>query len=1028
MVLHNAEYNTLTVQLHQAGNVQSAVPITFEDPLSPADRSDLRWYLEDYPRFPFGIYPARARRIEAKMVEWGGAMFDRLFGVSQSESRGKKGHDFYTIVRDKGLKNYDFEVHYQSAEVRNFPWELLYDTESQFYLVHQFAAFARCQESSAVTTIEPHAASEQLCLLLVIARPHGARDVPYRTIARPVMTLCSQSQLRDRIRVEVLRPPTFVHFKEAVTRTRMDGSPFFDVVHFDGHGEFDYGLALDGEADSFNLFKGSHGKLLFETEGGSEDWIEADELRKVLGQHRIPLMVLNACRSGMEALEDPRIQRPLQVFTAVQEGVNVEERRERLAEQNKTIASVVSTLLDAGAHGVVGMSYVVHAQAAAIFMRGFYEQLLKGGSAAEAVSAGRLALVGNPKRPTRFSDIELHDWVVPVYNQRAPVQLFVPPDPNADLEALFHLMLEGQNVSLPAEDSLPPRPQFDFLGRDVELLSVERALLRDGTAGVTLTGLGGTGKTALALGCARWLAMTHARQIEGGVFFHGFTTENERGQAIHPDLTFLICAIGRQRFGNDFLRLCDVAQRTLVIKLFQANPCLLILDNAEAVCGLGEQPALLSEVERDEFRVFLQQICPPQGATRLLMTSRREEAWLGLNTEALDISGLDEDAAAELAAAVLRHHMGEEALATKRADAIWLRDYDSLLTALGGHPLALQIIIPHLKDHSPADVLQSFESGASWLDRTLPRPATERERTLAGCLNYSFSTLPARARRLLPFLAYFRDWVDIKFLASISELNNVPERIRGVTAAEWQKVLQQGESTGLVMQWKDTSFFHLHPLLPWFLQASLAESDDTEILEAVFRHSHVWLATKIQQNLSQGGLAEAAVKHFALNRSTLLHALTVSRRVRNLAQVKALFVCVYELLKFSGQRAQAIRLLEELAQEWQPQNGLDPTLPEGKFWLDLQLKRANVLFEQRDFAGADQAYQGIITAVGESGFGAAEVFYQLGIMAQEQRHFERAKQCYQRSLAMKLHDGDEHSASLIYNQLLSPTAKNGIKS
>jgi hypothetical protein len=809
LVVHDAGQDTLTVQLQQGTHTQSAPPVPFVNPLGPSDRADLRWYLEDYLRFPVGIYPDRARGVEAKMAGWGGALFDRLFGNG-------KGRDLYTLVKNAQLRNYDFEVHYRTAHARNFPRELLYDTASQFYLVHQSASFTRCQESSAAGLVRPHAATEQLRVLLVIARPFGGRDVPYRTVARPVMELLHRPHLRSRIHVEVLRPPTFTRFVQAVGRTRPDGSRFFDVVHFDGHGGFGYDLAAGAAVDAFERYQGPHGNLLFETEEGGEHAVEAGELRRVLGQHQVPLVVLNACRSGMEALEDDKAQQLLQALAASQKDANPGELRARLGEQNQAIASVVSTLLDAGAHGAVGMGYVVYARAAALFMRGFYERLLAGGSAAEAVSAGRLALAGERKRPTRFGDFELQDWLVPVYNERVPVRLFAAPDPGADADTLFRQMLAGQDIEAPTPDPLPAAPPFGFLGRDAELLRIERALRRAGAAGVTLVGLGGAGKTALALACARWLAATHAPQTEGGVFFHAFADKDDQGRAIHPSLPLLIRTVGRQRFGQEFERLTGPQQRTVVGKLLREKPCLLVLDNAETVCGLGDQPALLSEAERTEFRTFLREVCPPQGATRLLLTSRREEPWLGLNTEALEVGGVDEEAADELALAVLRHRVGSEALDRKLADPEWQRGYGELLAALGGHPLAIQIILPHLKDRSPTEVLQSFAAGASCLDGRLPGGSSDRERTLAGCVNYSFSALPEQTRKLLPVLAYFRDWVDATLLAPLSSKEDAPEAIRGVTAEGWTQALQQAESTGLMRREGDTSLFRLHPLLPWF--------------------------------------------------------------------------------------------------------------------------------------------------------------------------------------------------------------------
>jgi hypothetical protein len=263
LVVHDPEWHELTVQLHQAGGLQAAQPVSFMNPLSPADRAELRWYLEDFLRFPVGIYPDRARRVEGRMPQWGGAMFDHLFGAG-------KARDFYTLLKNAGLKNFDFEVHHQGAEARNFPWELLFDTASKFYLVHRFASFMRHQVGAGATLVEPHPSGQQLRVLLVIARPFGGRDVPYRTVARPIMELLQQPRLRSRIYVEVLRPPTFARFVQAVERTREDGGPFFDVVHFDGHGGFGFESSAGSPAVAFDVYKGPHGKLLFETEAGRE--------------------------------------------------------------------------------------------------------------------------------------------------------------------------------------------------------------------------------------------------------------------------------------------------------------------------------------------------------------------------------------------------------------------------------------------------------------------------------------------------------------------------------------------------------------------------------------------------------------------------------------------------------------------------------------------------------------------------------------------------------------------------------------
>lgn len=463
VIVHDADHDTLSVELHQFGNVQAAPAVPFEDPLTPEDRAELRWYLEDYLSFPVGIYPERARRAEAKLGEWGGRMFDALFGSG-------RGRDYYVLVRNEGLEKTGFEVRYRQSRVGNVPWELLYDTEDGVFLVHQFASFSRHHHSSTGRLSEPRPAGGELNVLLVIARPYGQRDVPYRTVARPVMELLSRPRLRERIRVEVLRPPTFQRFQEELKRTRGDGRPFFDIVHFDGHGGFGISLEVAARLDVFDAYKGPHGKLLFENADGGEHRVEADELRQWLGRHKVPLIVLNACRSGMEALEDARVQQLVAALAQAQKGadLDVESLRRLLAGQNEEIQSVAGTLLNAGADGVVAMGYVVRARAAAIFIRHFYARLLAGGSAAEAVKAGRMALVEERARPTRFGDQDLQDWLIPVYHERLPVRVFEPPA-ESEADALFTKLTAGEaETSAPVEEALPAAPFHGFVGREVE--------------------------------------------------------------------------------------------------------------------------------------------------------------------------------------------------------------------------------------------------------------------------------------------------------------------------------------------------------------------------------------------------------------------------------------------------------------------------------------------------------------------------------------------------------------------------------
>lgn len=52
-------------------NPRSAPAITFTHPFDKQALADLRWYLEEYLRFPYGIYPDNAAKIEQKFQAWG---------------------------------------------------------------------------------------------------------------------------------------------------------------------------------------------------------------------------------------------------------------------------------------------------------------------------------------------------------------------------------------------------------------------------------------------------------------------------------------------------------------------------------------------------------------------------------------------------------------------------------------------------------------------------------------------------------------------------------------------------------------------------------------------------------------------------------------------------------------------------------------------------------------------------------------------------------------------------------------------
>jgi hypothetical protein len=69
---------------------------------------------------------------------------------------------------------------------------------------------------------------------LVICRPGGADDVPFRSVARHLLKGLNE-EAREPFALELLRPPTFEQLGKRLRAAKAKGEPFH-VVHFDGHG------------------------------------------------------------------------------------------------------------------------------------------------------------------------------------------------------------------------------------------------------------------------------------------------------------------------------------------------------------------------------------------------------------------------------------------------------------------------------------------------------------------------------------------------------------------------------------------------------------------------------------------------------------------------------------------------------------------------------------------------------------------------------------------------------------------------
>ena len=294
------------VVLEEAGTRRTA-SAQVEWTLEAQDREEVRWYLEDYLEYPVDPAPQIAHRVEGRLQALGAELFTGVFEANRDMTR------LWDAVAG-ALPNTRVEV--TAGAGVGVLWEWLRDPATDGALAVRAGAFVRTHPETAVPVRLPPGQSGALRVLLVICRPGGRADVPFRSVASHLVRLSSNA--REAFQLDVLRPPTFAALARALEEAQAAGEPY-QVVHFDGHGAWldANEAAAEGTADGFsrNMFSmvspprpGSHGFLVFEDPrgGGSQQLVDGPALGGVLagagvpgaGAERLPQ---RPCRSGHRA-------------------------------------------------------------------------------------------------------------------------------------------------------------------------------------------------------------------------------------------------------------------------------------------------------------------------------------------------------------------------------------------------------------------------------------------------------------------------------------------------------------------------------------------------------------------------------------------------------------------------------------------------------------------------------------------------------------------------------------------------------
>jgi tetratricopeptide (TPR) repeat protein len=411
---------------------------------SAYDQATLRWYYEDYLRFPAAPGPEIAGVAEGRIRDLGEEWFRLLFS-SSAPARA------VWAAAEPVLGSLRIEVDDATAEGAAIGWELVRPPGGE-PLALRAREFVRMP--ALATAAGPAAPADALRVLLVVARPAGVRDVPFRAVARTLLDEADRAG--SPVEVEVLRPATFENLQATLAAAREDGRPF-DAVHFDGHG------AYQGRTP--------RGSLVFEGGGGDGQLVPGNAMGATLRVSGVRILVLNACRS---AHVDPDEDQPDAVT----------------ATRPQPFPSFAVEALRSGAPSVLAMRYDVSVGTAVVTMAALYRALGQDATLGEAVTAARRALAGTPGRAVAGPSVEFADWGVPVvFESGAPPAVKRAGKPSG----------AGQ-TAVPAPET--------FIGRDGAILSLDRAF--DVNPVVVLRGMCGSGKSATAAEFAAWYRRTGA--------------------------------------------------------------------------------------------------------------------------------------------------------------------------------------------------------------------------------------------------------------------------------------------------------------------------------------------------------------------------------------------------------------------------------------------------------------------------------------------------------------------------------------
>ena len=278
--------------------------------------------------------------------------------------------------------------------------------------------------------------------------------------------------------------------------------------------------------------------------------------------------------------------------------------------------------------------------------------------------------------------------------------------------------------------------------------------------------------------------------------------------------------LGERFFGDKFLTLETARKREALTSVLREHPLLIVWDNFEVVRGIdfgtdcsagGSVHAAMDSAQQSELKQFLAGL--RGGKTRVLITSRSDEAWLGAtNRFHIPLGGLKGEELWDYCTAIL-HDFNFK---VDRNDP----ELSKLLKLLDGHPLTMRAVLPELERRSLTSIIESLEKNLAGLPQDDADIGSESR--LYATLGFLTASVPDELQELRISLSLHERYVEGRLLHMMA---------KQVDEAAWprekiNRFLSALCRAGLLCD-IGQSIYKMHPLLSRFLRAlNLPDPDD----------------------------------------------------------------------------------------------------------------------------------------------------------------------------------------------------------